>query len=183
MHFPTSQLLLQFQILPFEAVVNIKDIFNRYYVPLCNYAYLKTANHVDAKDLVQNNFLRLLSSKLSNSDEDTLKFHLFKALKYGIIDHQLKNTKMRLSNDFTIAASDDSESDNKELEEVILKDQILQSIRPLPPKYQDTFVLSKIHGYTYQEIANELDISIKTVEAQMTKSFKILREKLNKILQ
>lgn len=168
--------------MPFEAVVNIKDIFNRYYVPLCNYAYLKTANHADAEDIVQNIFLRLLSGKLSDSDENTIKFYLFKAVKNGVIDHQRKNTKIQLSSDFDISTPDDGESDNRELEEMILKDQILQSIRQLPPKCQDIFVLSKIHGYTYQEIANELDISIKTVEAQMTKAFKILREKLNDIL-
>lgn len=55
---------------------------------------------------------------------------------------------------------------------------INKEIQNLPPKCQKVFILSKKEGLTNTEIAEHLDISIKTVEAQISKAFKILKEKL-----
>jgi len=52
-------------------------------------------------------------------------------------------------------------------------------IEQLPPKCKETLLLSKKEGLTNIEIAEYLDVSIKTVEGQISKAFKILREKLN----
>ena len=149
---------------------------------MCNYAYQKTGNTADAEDVVQNIFVRLLSGNNRDYKEEEIKHYLFKSVKNGIIDLQRKNAKMARNVDLDGQLVDIDEPNDEEIENMILKDRIMQSIRHLPPKCQDIFVRSKIDGYTYQEIANEMEISIKTVEAQMTKAFKILREELNNLL-
>ena len=52
------------------------------------------------------------------------------------------------------------------------------SIRQLPPKCGEIFTLSKIKGLTYTQIADRLGISVKTVEGQMSKAFRLLRSML-----
>ena len=54
----------------------------------------------------------------------------------------------------------------------------LQAVNELPPRCREVFELSRVHGLKYVEIAESLDISQKTVEAQMGKALKILRERL-----
>ena len=58
----------------------------------------------------------------------------------------------------------------------MLKEKLFNSIRQLPPKCRDVFTMSKINGLTYSEIANELGISPKTVENQMGRALRLLRE-------
>jgi RNA polymerase sigma-70 factor (ECF subfamily) len=53
-----------------------------------------------------------------------------------------------------------------------------QEIENLPKKIKEIFVLSKTNGYTNLEISKTLNISIKTVESNITKAYKILRNKL-----
>jgi RNA polymerase sigma-70 factor (ECF subfamily) len=55
-----------------------------------------------------------------------------------------------------------------------------KEIQNLPPKCKEVFILSKKEGLTNIEIAEHLDVSIKTVEAQITKAFSILRSSLEK---
>ena len=75
------------------------------------------------------------------------------------------------------------------LEQIVEEDQtekflkqlewIKKVIEQLPPKCKETLLLSKKAGLTNIEIAEYLDVSIRTVEGQISKAFKILREKLN----
>jgi len=63
-----------------------------------------------------------------------------------------------------------------EADKYVLKEKLFNSIRQLPPKCRDVFTMSKINGLTYSEIANELGISPKTVENQMGRALRLLRE-------
>jgi RNA polymerase sigma-70 factor (ECF subfamily) len=53
-----------------------------------------------------------------------------------------------------------------------------QAVQELPPRCREVFELSRVHGLRYAEIAEALDISVKTVEAQMGKALRIMRERL-----
>jgi len=55
---------------------------------------------------------------------------------------------------------------------------VKKEIEDLPPKIKETFLLSKVDGLTNQEIADFKGISIKTVESHITKSFSILRKRM-----
>ena len=70
------------------------------------------------------------------------------------------------------------ETDEKIIERMITI--VNTEIKNLPPKCQKVFILSKKEGLTNIEISEHLNISIKTVEAQITKAFGILRDKLGK---
>jgi RNA polymerase sigma-70 factor (ECF subfamily) len=60
-----------------------------------------------------------------------------------------------------------------------LKDRISQTINDLPGKCREIFYKNRYENKKYQEIADELNISVKTVEAQISKALRIMREKLS----
>ena len=63
-----------------------------------------------------------------------------------------------------------------------MSDRIRTAIEILPPKCREIFCKSRFEGMKYAEISDELHISIKTVEAQIGKALKILRESLSDII-
>lgn len=74
------------------------------------------------------------------------------------------------------AAEADRISVDEEADNYLLREFMYKSIRQLPPKCQEVFMMNKINGLTYREIAEDLDISVKTVENQIGKAYRILRE-------
>ena len=63
-----------------------------------------------------------------------------------------------------------------------LQDKITETIEKLPPERKKVFVMSRFDNLKYKEIAEKLDISVKTVENQMGKALKFLREELKDFL-
>jgi RNA polymerase sigma-70 factor (ECF subfamily) len=59
-----------------------------------------------------------------------------------------------------------------------LQQKISHALNDLPPQCRIIFQMSRFRDMKYQEIASELGISVKTVEAQMGKALKVLRKKL-----
>ena len=158
--------------------IKFKEVFKKYYNPLCNFA----ANIVDdsrlAQDIVQDVFTKIWDKRNQIEISSNEKSYLFQAVKNQALEEIRKN-KNRRDNDLK-KYPEMKEGSNRELEEqkYMLKEQLFVSMRQLPPKCQQIFRLSKLDGLTYAEIAEKLDISVKTVENQMGKAFRILREKL-----
>ena len=73
----------------------------------------------------------------------------------------------------------DEKEDNMdhESEKYMRIERLYTYVRQLPPKCQQVFILSKMNGLTYREIAEELNISIKTVENQIGRALHLLRTK------
>ena len=65
-----------------------------------------------------------------------------------------------------------------ELDNQILLEKIRLEIDKLPPKCREVFILSKVKGMKYKEIAEELNISTKTIENHMTKALKMIRDSM-----
>ncbi len=66
-----------------------------------------------------------------------------------------------------------------EQENQLLLEKIRQEIDKLPPKCREVFIMSKIRGMKYKEIAEELGISTKTIENHMTEALRSIREALS----
>jgi RNA polymerase sigma-70 factor, ECF subfamily len=72
----------------------------------------------------------------------------------------------------------DSSDNEEEMHDFELESAILNAIAELPPQRKKVFVLSRVDGLKYHEIAEKLGLSVKTIEAQMGKALKQLRIKL-----
>ena len=89
----------------------------------------------------------------------------------------MQNVKILKTTELTekFVIPDDNEQD---FDDYLLKEKLYHSIRQLPTKCQLIFVKAKINGMSHKAISDELGISIKTIENQITKAYMMLRKDL-----
>lgn len=154
-------------------------LIDTYHHKLCVYANSLVKNIYSAEDIVQNVFIKVWEQRTRLKTNHAIKSFLYKLVYNEFIDLYRKNQSLfSLEKSYydalnSIVLEDDSES----LQRVI--NVVNKEIQNLPPKCKEVFILSKKEGLTNIEIAEHLDVSIKTVEAQITKAFSILRSSLD----
>jgi len=151
-----------------------EELFKRYYNPLYAYAYTITGKEEAAEEIVQTIFLKLWEKK------EAMQIHTsWKAYLYKSVYHESLNAKkrQRIHRQFMQTQTGDrwmsGEGSDKEL-----RNQLTVALRQLPEKCREVFQLSRFEELKYQEIADRLKVSRKTVEAHMGKALKILRVQL-----
>lgn len=153
-------------------------LIDTYHHKLCVYANSLAKNIYSAEDIVQNVFIKVWEQRARLKSDHSIKSFLYKSVYNEFIDLYRKNQSLfSLEKTYhdalnSVVLEDDSESFQR-----ILK-VVNKEIESLPPKCKEVFILSKKEGLTNIEIAEHLDVSIKTVEAQITKAFSILRSSL-----
>lgn len=153
-------------------------LIDTYHHKLCVYANSLAKNIYSAEDIVQNVFIKVWEQRTRLKSDHSIKSFLYKLVYNEFIDLYRKNQSLfSLEKTYydalnSVVLEDDSESFQRVLK-VVNKE-----IESLPPKCKEVFILSKKEGLTNIEIAEHLDVSIKTVEAQITKAFSILRSSL-----
>ncbi|MEP1487977.1 MAG: RNA polymerase sigma-70 factor [Algibacter sp.] len=153
-------------------------LVDAYHQKLCVYAFNLSHNHDNAEDIVQNVFLRVWQKRDKLKDDFSIQSFLYKSVYNEFIDlYRKEKSTMALEKAYIEALNIliGHEEDDNGLEGLITL--VKNEIQNLPPKCKQTFLLSKQEGLTNIEIAEYLDISIKTVEAQITKAFSIIRKK------
>ena len=148
-------------------------LFEQYYNPLCNYVANTFGISDEAEDIVMDVFAHLWSKHEDMEELRHPKTYLFKSVYHKAIE-KIRAKKMEI---LTLEAEKIVVVDYKEeiADEFVLKEKIYQSIRQLPSQCQLIFVKAKIDGMSYKEIAQDLQLSVKTVENQMTKALRIIR--------
>ncbi len=158
-------------------MVNFKEIFHSYYAPLCNYALSIVRNETAVEEIVQKLFIDLWE-KNALEKVDNVEYYLLKSTKYKCIDYlrSKKQTKEFPVSDLPEKAF--PEPGNLTEEDIIPLLHYFAS--KLPPKTRQVFLLSRSSGMTYKEIAEEMGISVKTVENQMSRALKSMKVLLKK---
>ncbi len=153
-------------------------LFHQYYGYLCLYATKLISDPIDAEEIVQDFFVKLWEKRESISIEISLKNYLFRSVKNHCINYiQHNKTKIRYTQK-VLSEHENSLHENDAYPEFELARKIEESINSLPEKRKEIFRLSRRDGLKYHEIAKKLNISLKTVETQMSLAIKTLRDKL-----
>jgi RNA polymerase sigma-70 factor (family 1) len=155
-----------------------KFLLNKFHRKLNAYALTLVNDHSMAQDIVQNVFLKTWKSRNKLNPEFSLQSFLYKSVYNEFINSYQQNKSMMLLQQKYVESMHQvvENTDDNSIERMLAI--INKEIQNLPSKCQQVFVMSKKEGLTNIEIAEHLDVSIKTVEAQITKAFKILKEKL-----
>jgi len=153
------------------------QLFESSYSSLCNYAYAIVKDYDEAEDIVQGVFVNFWNNENKEEIEAKAKHYLVRAVKFKCIDYQRKEIVRRKHEKETLHVTDIWEEE-EESENTRLKDTLMLAISELPEKTRAVFMMSKLDGMSYKEIAEDLEISPKTVENQMGRAFRHLREKL-----
>jgi RNA polymerase sigma-70 factor (ECF subfamily) len=155
-----------------------KLVFRTYYRQLYYLAIKYIKIHDEANDLTQTSFIKFWENRSRLVEEKSLKAFLFTLHKNNCIDYLRKKenqlTKLSLDAITELEAADSPES----LAVTDLELRIFEAIATLPPKCRQIFELSRFRNLKYSEIAEKLNVSVKTVENQIGIAIQKLRLQL-----
>jgi RNA polymerase sigma-70 factor (ECF subfamily) len=159
-----------------------EEMFKTYYGDLCKFCLRYVREETMAEEIVQEVFINIWERRTSLSISTSIKAYLYTAVKnrsFNYLKLQLPKEQLKVDLDSVGFIDTDNREDEIIMEE--LRSHISDAINSLPQKCMIIFNLSRNSGLTYKEIAEELDISIKTVENQIGLALKKLRTHLNPI--
>jgi RNA polymerase sigma-70 factor (family 1) len=150
-------------------------LFKEHYNTLANYAYSILKSKENAEDVVQDVFVKLWQNTPDVVNTPQVKFYLLTATKNNCISYLRRQAGKRfLQVEETHLPAQADEPARKEQQDITTV--INQALSTLPPQCMIIFKLSRFGKLTYQQIADELGLSVKTVENQMGKALRLMRE-------
>ncbi|MEQ8421149.1 MAG: sigma-70 family RNA polymerase sigma factor [Arenibacter algicola] len=149
-----------------------------YYERLCDYASNLARDSFRSEDIVQNVFIRMWQQREKLNFNISIKSYLYKSVYNEFVDQYRKDIAITLLEKKYIEEinSNIEPSDNDKTERLIAL--VEKEIEQLPPKCKETFLLNKKEGLTYVEIAEFQNVSVGTVEKQMSKALNLIRNKI-----
>lgn len=156
--------------------------FNYYYPGLCVFAQKIIAlPEQQAKDIVQDVFVKFWNDREKLDIRTSIRSYLFVSVRNRCMDVLRKKNRSLQLNEI----SEGQDVADESFETYILSELeslFNQSLDKLPERCREVFELSRLHGLKNREIAEKLSLSEKTVENQMTKALRVLREELKDYL-
>lgn len=156
-----------------------EELFLKYYSPLVVFAVRMVEDEDTARELVQDVFVNFYEKNIVLHIHTSLKSHLYQSVRNRCLNH-LKREKL-LRGHHQIILAENKESDayfESAVETSELQQHLYGIIGRLPEKCKEVFEMSRFDGFTNQEIADQLNLSKRTVETQISKALKFLREQL-----
>lgn len=154
-------------------------LFHTYYAEVCGHVYRMLPDRAAAEDIAQEMFIELWSKRKSLTIKSSPGAYLRRMAVTRTLNYLRNHKKDRFADDTTLSNYESTLTTPLEAVEASdLEHVITHSIDTLPDRCRKVFVLSRFENMTYKEIAGTLDISVKTVENQMIKALKHLRESM-----
>ncbi|RMG24557.1 MAG: RNA polymerase sigma-70 factor [Bacteroidetes bacterium] len=162
--------------------VQFEALFKSHFQYLCNFARQYVHEDETAREITQQVFIALWEKRASLNPAQSVKAYLFTAVKNRCLNYLRDSKKYRSKlldidcGNFELSREEDH------FAEAELKAQIEAVLNSLPEKCRQVFEMSRFEEMKYKDIARELGISQKTVEAHISKALKSLREQLQHFL-
>jgi RNA polymerase sigma-70 factor (family 1) len=155
-----------------------EQLFKEYYKPLTVFATGYLENLESGKEIVQELFVSLYEKRKKLVITTSLKSYLYRSVKNRCLNH-IKHQQVRKKHQDRMKP-DKQESENLEdkIRETELEYLVSKIVDQLPPQCKRIFTMSRVSGLSNREIAEQLAISKRTVETQISNALKVLREKL-----
>lgn len=171
----TSDIQLMNQIRK-ENASSLQSLFDRYYEPLCNFAFLFLKDFGKTEELVSDVFIRLWQKRDQTGHINNVKAYLYKSVRNAVISHFRKNRLeiTDLKNYENLSKLDITPETLLIREE--LKMTVGNMIDSMPRQAGLVFRMHKIDGLSYKEIATTLNLSIKTIENHMGRALRFVKE-------
>jgi len=155
----------------------LDELFRRYYVDLCQVANRLVRNEQQAEDLVQDLFVSLWEKRGGlPKDLTAVGAYLRRSARNRSLNFLRDQKRIPVSDGELPENLVDANSPTKGLEQSELRQRINGAIDQLPDRCRMVFVMSKLEDMSHRDIADSLDISTKTVENQMTRAYRFLRQ-------
>lgn len=160
----------------------LRELFDAHYPSVCGAIHRFVGERGITEDLAQQVFIRFWEKRAKINITSSPGAYLHRMAVNEALAF-LRSKKNRSPEEITattpLPPAPDVEQDILQNE---LQDQIVRAVDSLPPRCRAVFQLSRFEEKSYQEIADELGISVKTVEHQIGKALRVLRERLKPYL-
>ena len=151
-----------------------KECFDQFFDPIRNYIYFLSSDSDLAEDLAQDTFIKLWDNR-NKIVKSTIKSYLYAIARNLTINH-LKRDKLK----YTFVSQQEknpfSESPEYVLLEKEFRKKLENALAKLPDGNREVFLMNRIEGLKYTEIAERIGLSVKAVEKRMSKAIKLLKE-------
>lgn len=159
-------------------IATFRKYYELYYDQLCHFLNFYTQDITIIEDVLQEVYLKLWENR-DEIEIQYIKTYLFHATKNRVLNHlrDEQNRHYLLENWFNQQQQEKQGKECYDLEQFTTL--LYKAIEQLPEKCREIFLLSRQEKLTYKQIAEKLDISVKTVEAQMGIALKRIRDTLS----
>ena len=155
-----------------------ETVFREHYAPLVRFAEVMLRSREAGEDIVQEVLLSLWRQRETLKVDDSLRAYLYRAVRNRALNSVRNDRVRREAMPHLVREAPEITTGEAELLEGELETAARGAIAELPPRCREIFELSRFKGLRYGEIAETLGISVKTVETQMGRALKSLRERL-----
>ena len=161
-----------------------ESLFRSEFKGLCFFALQYTKDRDTAREITQEAFISLWEKRESIDLSKPVKTYLSTTVRNKCLNYLRDNRKFnREILDIEGLLSDKTYVQPDRMVEAEIRTRIGNAIEELPEKCREIFVLNRQENLKYQEIANRLEISVKTVETQMSKALQHMRERLREFIE
>jgi RNA polymerase sigma-70 factor, ECF subfamily len=158
---------------------SFRKLYNKYAPILYAFSRKYLHSNEDAEEIVQEVFLRIWDKRENINPDQSFSSYVIQAAKHRIFNGFRKKVNEQAYLDFLIYSGDpDTNFTQNQIDYTEVKLKAEAAVSSMPVKRQEIFRLSREEGLKNKEIAERLDISIKTVENQMGQALKFLRDEL-----
>ncbi len=156
-----------------------ESLFKETYPLLCQFCVGFVGDADIAEELVQDFFFNFWKNREIINIKTSLKSYMYASVRNSSLNH-IEKQKVRkgYAEMILLSGAEDSVAFDDEFNYKELKTQIGNILQDLPPRCAKVFSMSRYEGFSNNQIAEKLSVSIKTVEADLTKSLKLLRSRL-----
>lgn len=157
-----------------------ESLFRSSYASLVKYAGTLVKDRDTAEEIVQDLFFRIWQDREKLTIKSSLNGYLFRSVHNRCL-HHIDHLKVvsRHAEEISVTASDDSPDPVEIMQYNELQEKIATVLEKLPERCGKIFCMNRFEGLRYSEIAEKLQVSVKTVEAEMSKALKEFRIALN----
>lgn len=156
----------------------LRELFQEHYLTVCGVIHRFIRDEALVEDLAQEVFLRFWDKRQQIDITSSLPAYLRRMAINEALGYLRRNKRFSDQEVTPELMPETSVSAEEQFLQSELEQRVRQAIDELPPKCRTVFQLSRYEELSYKEIADQLDISVKTVENQMGKALRFLRERL-----
>ncbi len=157
-------------------------LFKAHFRELHAYAYTMVNDWDNAEELVQSLFLKLWERNDWVGIHTSVKSYLYRCIYNDSLNFLRRQKVHSRYQELTISSIGDSGDAAEKLKLSEVETHLAKALNKLPEKCRAIFHLSRFEEMKYQQIADQLHVSVKTVEAHMVKALKILRKEMAEFL-
>ena len=154
-----------------------KNLFDKYFDSVRSYLFYRGAEKEQASDLAQDVFMRIWEKQLDIDPKTAIRLLYKIANDMFVSQYRREDLEMNYRKSLKMNIDDHSPEDQMQYNE--LSENYTKALAALPEKQRTVFLMSRMEGLKYQEIAERLNLSVKAVEKRMTLTLSFLREKLH----